>query len=339
MVHGPCGDINTNSPCMVDGKCSKRYPRALLAETVTGNDGYPLYRRRSTADNGRTAIVRVHNQEIEIDNRWIVPYSPLLSKIFNAHVNVEYCNSVKSIKYICKYVYKGSDMAVFAVDGENSIDEVTQYQMGRYVSSNEAIWRIFSFAIHERHPTVVHLAVHLKNGQRVYFTSNNVVQRAERPPSTTLTSFFETCQTDEFAKTLMYAQMPRYYTWNQSSKQFQRRRQGHPVPDHVGVYSTDALGRIYTVHPTNDECFYLRLLLVNVRGPTSFENIRTVDGVLCATYREACQSLQLLEDHTHWDHTLGDAILSAHPKQVRTLFAIIIATCFPSRPMDLWMKY
>lgn len=59
-------------------------------------------------------------------------------------------------------------MAVFGVGAENSIDEITQYQMGRYVSSNEAIWRIFSFPIHERHPTVVHLAVHLENGQRVY---------------------------------------------------------------------------------------------------------------------------------------------------------------------------
>lgn len=38
---------------------------------------------------------------------------------------------------------------------------------------------------------------------------------------------------------------------------------------------TDALGRIYTVHPKNADCFYLRLLLINVRGPTSFESLRT----------------------------------------------------------------
>jgi hypothetical protein len=34
-------------------------------------------------------------------------------------------------------------MAIFTVTNAN--DEVSQYQMGRYVSSNEAIWRIFSF--------------------------------------------------------------------------------------------------------------------------------------------------------------------------------------------------
>lgn len=103
MVHGPCGALNPNSPCMIDGKCSKRYPRALVLDTVTGNDGYPLYRRRSIDDNGKSIVIKIKNQDVEVDNRWIVPYSPLLSKVFKAHINVEYCNSVKSIKYICKY--------------------------------------------------------------------------------------------------------------------------------------------------------------------------------------------------------------------------------------------
>ncbi len=38
-------------------------------------------------------------------------------KTFKAHINVESCNSIKSIKYITKYVNKGSDMAVFGVEG------------------------------------------------------------------------------------------------------------------------------------------------------------------------------------------------------------------------------
>lgn len=339
MIHGPCGDHNRKSPCMIENKCSKRYPRALLADTITGNDGYPLYRRRSAEDNGRTITLKVNNKDVVVDNSWIVPYSPLLSKTLKAHCNVEYCNSVKSIKYVCKYVTKGSDMAVFGIAAPDANDEVSQYQMGRYVSSNEAVWRIFSFNIHERHPTVVHLAVHLENGQRVYFTAANAAQRAERPPATTLTSFFAICASDPFARTLLYSEMPRYFTWNASSKKFQRRIYGEPVPGYVNVYSTDALGRIYTIHPSNDECFYLRLLLVNVHGPTSFEFLRTVNGELCATYREACQRLHLLEDDIHWDHTLADAVISSTAHQIRSLFAIIISTCFPSNPLNLWNKY
>lgn len=118
------------------------------------------------------------------------------------------------------------------------------------------MWRILSFPIHERHPTVVHLAVHLENGQRVYFTAKNAQQRAMQPPSATLTAFFSLCQTDEFAKTLLYSDVPTYFTWNASSEQFQRRKQGKPVPGQTNLHSTDALGRLYTVHPNNAECFF-----------------------------------------------------------------------------------
>ncbi|XP_039483518.1 uncharacterized protein LOC120446564 [Drosophila santomea] len=58
MIHGPFGELNLNSPCMIDGKCSKRYPRALISETITGNDGYPSYRRRSPDDFGHTTTIK-----------------------------------------------------------------------------------------------------------------------------------------------------------------------------------------------------------------------------------------------------------------------------------------
>jgi len=61
------------------------------------------------------------------------------------------------------------------------------------------------------------------------------------------------CEADPFAATLM----------NQSTKKFQRRKQETPVSDWPQVFSTDGLSSMYTVHPRNDECFYLRLLLVN----------------------------------------------------------------------------
>ncbi|XP_037909873.1 uncharacterized protein LOC119650806 [Hermetia illucens] len=234
-----------------------------------------------------------------VDNSWIVPYSPLISKTFKTHCDVEYCNSVNSIKYICKYATKGSDMAVFGFQSFNTNDEMARYRVGRYMNCNEAVWRIFAFPIHKCHPTVVHLAVHLENGQLVNFTASNVVQRAEIPPATTLTSFFVICQSDPFARTLLYSEMPRYYTWNASSKKFQRRKQGDTVPDYPDVRSTDALGHMYTVHPKNGECFYLRLLLVNMRGPTSFELLPTVNGTIFPIYRAASEELNLLENGTH----------------------------------------
>jgi hypothetical protein len=344
MIHGPCGAINPQSPCMENQKCTKRYPRQLLRDTETGDDGYPLYRRRSREDGGiKTNIkMRINNsiQEIEIDNKWVVPYCPLLSRLFQAHINVEYCNSVKSIKYICKYVNKGSDQAVFGLDRDGTaVDEIKQYQLGRYISSNEAVWRILDFPIHERYPTVVHLAVHLENGQRVYFTEDNVRERVNEPPRTTLTAFFLLCQQDDFAKTLLYCDVPKYYTWDASGKVFKRRVQGTAVVSYPNVRETDALGRVYTVHPNNFECFFLRLLLHTIRGPTSFEALRTVNDRVCATFREACQLHGLLEDDNQWHATMSEAATAQSPAILRNLFALILITCGPSDPKQLWESY
>lgn len=345
MIHGPCGVFNMNSPCMENGTCTKKYPKDLLAYTITGLDGYPLYRRRSTDDGGHSFTLNMrHNDDgIDIDNRWVVPYSPLLSKTYKAHINIEYCNSVKSIKYICKYVNKGSDMAVFSVQNVNENDEITRYQMGRYISSNEAIWRILSFPIHERDPAVIHLAIHLENGQRVYFNEQNAVERALIAPKSTLTEFFELCKEQsihgQFAQTLLYSEVPTYFTWNTSSKKWQPRKKGTPLESNPQIFFTNVLGRLYTVHPKQRECFYLRLLLINVRGPTSFEFLRTVNGTLYPTNQDACRALKLLEGDAQWDSTLSDASLTSSPHQIRTLFAIILTTCHPSTPLNLWEKY
>ncbi|VDM93429.1 unnamed protein product [Onchocerca ochengi] len=135
------------------------------------------------------------------------------------------------------------------------IDEIAQYQAGKYISSNEAVWRILSFTIHERNPAVVHLAVHLENGKRVYFTAAN-------SPTTALVAFFTLCQNDPFAKTLLYSEVPSYYTWSASRKSFQRYKRREPVDGHLGIFKQTTIGRLYTVHLNQDEYFFLRMLLI-----------------------------------------------------------------------------
>ena len=100
MVHGPCGALNPGSVCMHDGLCTKGYPKMYCEQATVNLDRYPCYRR---SDNGRT----VKAGRYDLDNRWIVPYNPWLSKKFCAHINLEACMSVKSVKYLFKYVYKG----------------------------------------------------------------------------------------------------------------------------------------------------------------------------------------------------------------------------------------
>ncbi|XP_055910686.1 uncharacterized protein LOC129945050 [Eupeodes corollae] len=331
MIHGPCGDLNPQSPCMADGKCTKRYPRSLIHNTQTGDDGYPQYRRRSLEKGGEVAVIGTK----EINNSWVVPYSPILSRCFSAHINVEYCHSVKAIKYLTKYINKGSDQATFAI--EDPKNEVEKYLNGRYLSTSEAFWRIFKFPIHDHYPAVYHLAVHLENGQRVTFNDANFQQISQNPPATTLTEFFKLCRNDNFAKTLLYCDVPSYYTWK--NKQFYRRKQGKVVPEYPGIKRDDTLGRVYTIHPNSGECFFLRILLHNVRGPVSFEMIRTVNGEIQPTYQAACKKLGLLEDDEHWKYALVDASATQSPRQIRDLFAILLMFCQPTEPKSLWEEF
>ena len=72
---------------------------------------------------------------------------------------------------------------------------------------------------------------------------------------------------------------------------------------------TNTSGRLlYTIHPKQQECFFLRLFLVNVPGPTFFQYLRKVNGTLYDTFFYVCRELHLLEDDNHWDLTLTDAL-------------------------------
>lgn len=55
----------------------------------------------------------------------MVPYNTYLSQRYNAHINVEVCATVKSVKYIYKYIFKGHDRAQVQITaGVNPFHEV-----------------------------------------------------------------------------------------------------------------------------------------------------------------------------------------------------------------------
>lgn len=45
ILHRPCGTANPDCPCMVNGICSKNFPKTLCQETHLLYNGYPDYRR------------------------------------------------------------------------------------------------------------------------------------------------------------------------------------------------------------------------------------------------------------------------------------------------------
>ncbi|KII67665.1 hypothetical protein RF11_04541 [Thelohanellus kitauei] len=67
--------------------------------------------------------------------------------------------------------------------------------------------------------------------------------------------------------------------------------------------------------------------------------VNQLSGQVCATYREACKELNILENDAHRGTTLSDAFNTAHPQKILALFSIVLTTCFPSNPKVFWEKY
>ena len=87
------------------------------------------------------------------------------------------------------------------------------------------------------------------------------------------------------------------------------------------------------------ECYFLRLLLHVIRGPCSFEDLKTIDSHTCETYREACQQRGLLEDDKHHDEALKETADQRSTPALRSLFYVILTMCEPSNPLQLWINH
>jgi len=332
MMHGPCGVLNPFCPC-TKGRtsCKNRYPRAFCESTSQGKDSYPVYRQRN---DGRKEIVRGH----ELDNGWVVPYNPYLLCTFNCHINVEACGSIKSVKYLFKYIYKGHDRASVAVregdnaDGNDNVDEIKQFRDARWVTPPEAMWRIYGFDLSQNHPPVKQLQLHLPDMHMVSFhqRSNiqNIVNRLGVKESM-FTAYFAQNRVDKFARGILCHDFPEFYTWHPNGKFWKRR-----------VYEgRKQVGRIISAHLAEGERYYLRVLLNHVAGATSFDHLKMVDGVVLATFREAAERRGLIEEDNTLDECLTEASTFQMPSSLRRLFATILVFCEPSDVFALWKKH
>ncbi|GBM11676.1 hypothetical protein AVEN_16976-1 [Araneus ventricosus] len=127
----------------------------FLKETETGQDGYPLYRRMSSQDGEFTANINFRGLEVSVDNCTVLPF---------ANKSFQSAHQLRVLRFceVCKFVNKRPDMTVFElISGENDLNECHHYQMEEYIRSNEAVWRILNFPIHDPHPTVIHISMHL----------------------------------------------------------------------------------------------------------------------------------------------------------------------------------
>jgi len=228
--------------------CKKNFPKDFVDETIPNCNGYPLYRRRNTTtvQIGIYLIFSFFTKKIpyspsflikgnhQVDNSWVVPYNPYLTLKYNCHINVEVASSIKCVKYLFKYIYKGYDCAdvkitTYSADADtNSIlqyNEIDRFVNTRYISAPEAVHRLFEFRMQGKSHTVIILAIHLPLENHISFVPGEESLALERNPATSLTAWFELNKTDPDARNLTYCEIPDSYVFN-DNKQWQKRKQG-----------------------------------------------------------------------------------------------------------------
>ncbi|XP_074277057.1 uncharacterized protein LOC141600710 [Silene latifolia] len=302
MLHGPCGKEKLSSPCMVGENCSKHYPKPCTERTTVDGEGYPIYKRSKKG-------VTVKKDDVPIGNEFVIPYNAQLLLKYRAHINVEWCNQSRSIKYLFKYINKGSDRVTMQSsymrrneDDPGRFDEIKRYYDCRYLSACEAAWRLFGFEIHYRTPAVERLQYHLPDEQPVIFDDDDFIDDVVDKSSMGVSQFLNwmACNNSEqpdmqISKEFLYSQFPTKFVWKKKERHWSLRKKGFTI------------GRLVHVPPNCGELYFMRIMLNHVKGPKCFEDIRTVDEYVCPTFREACYKLGLIGD----DREYIDAIKQA----------------------------
>ncbi|XP_010419092.1 PREDICTED: uncharacterized protein LOC104704757 [Camelina sativa] len=246
MIHGPCGAVNSNSPCMEEGKCTKFFPKKHVDQTTIDKEGSIKYLfKYITKGPDRVSVV------------------------------VEPASTEKGQTRKAKKVRK--ENPVKNTEGTGSVDEIKDFFDGKYVSACKAGWRILKNPITYRSTSVQRLSFHLEGKHLIYFKGDDevetVLERGELVNSMFL-AWFELNKVNSLAKTKTYVQISEFFTWDVKKKKFNlRKRPG------------TAIGRINYVPIGFEDGYYLRVLLNTQTGPECFDDIKTVKGVVYGTYK------------------------------------------------------
>ncbi len=97
------------------------------------------------------------------------------------------------------------------------------------------------------------------------------------------------------------------------------------------------MGRLYSVSHHNQELYALRQLLSVVRGPTSFVDMATFDGVIYETFQLACHARGLMSDDSELIATMQEIIeVTVSVDHIRQHFASLLVHSAPRDPLGLF---
>ncbi|XP_058733259.1 uncharacterized protein LOC131604861 [Vicia villosa] len=196
-----------------------------------------------------------------------------------------------------------------------------------YVSPSEACWRIYSYNIHGRKPVVERMFYHLVGEKPIYYTDyarmENVLEIASVTESM-FTAWLVGNAKYEEARTLIYGQFVSKFVYHKKQREWKLSKKGFTI------------GRLIWVPPTAGELFYLHMMLTVAKGPTNYEEIRTVGNIQFDTFRDACFAMGFLEDDKEYITAIKEASHWGTGHFLRKLFVFMLLSGAVNRPAHVW---
>jgi len=162
------------------------------------------------------------------------------------------------------------------------------------------------------------MAVHLPDENYILYDENaNMTEIVSNEffRRTMLTEWFECNKKFPEARSLTYLEFTSKWCWLKDKRVWEPRRSGFKI------------GRLYYVHPSVGERYYLRMLLMIVKGTQDYEQLRTYNGKLYHTFKEACNARGLLGNDQEWYDAFNEAAAWGTSSQLRQLFVTMLLFC------------
>jgi hypothetical protein len=284
------------------------------------------------------------------EDQFIVSHVPWLILKYDCHINVEFSTGVALFQYLFKYFFKSLDQANWRIykqpselpesgaQGRKPVDEIRDYERGRYLSSIEAVTRLASFHISQKQPGVKRLPVHLPGRQYGQMARKNgsesdatlLVRYMARPrhpdlDSMTYVEFGSKCRLEKHDPGVEMHPLQVLEDEHPGRPRMRIRFYGQ---GHIGVC------RIQMVYPRHGDVFYLRALLLH-RSARDWTDLRTIDGVTHGTYQEAARAMGLFDNRDEGIMAFEELLESgAAPAQLRWIFALLAVEGSPA--LTIW---
>ncbi|XP_057811704.1 uncharacterized protein LOC131025943 [Salvia miltiorrhiza] len=186
MMHGP---DRLNSPCMVNSKCSKRYPKDYTDHTKLDDNGYPTYMRRDTGITGQSV-------------KYLFKYINKGSDRMGARITKT--NNDEISEYVdCRYIYACEAMW-----------RIFEFKIHHRTPHIERL----SFHLEGEQTCVFREGDYIDN----VLVKNTIAESQ-------FLQWMEINKTDPDARKLLYSEFPQHYVWNVKDQVWTKRDRGFGI--------------------------------------------------------------------------------------------------------------